>query len=155
MNDNKKKNQPNGLCRHTPTPVSAAGQQKFASGTLTNHLHICPHREATLKYHNQTCDTEIRVLLRSGVSTWTFSQSYIHTHLHRHFLLILKMKSLCFTVLSQYIQDICIYTHTHIFYIYIFILILLRSCRIYSMTRGEEDLKCFKRATKGKTTKNI
>lgn len=43
----------------TPAPISAVGQQEFASGTLTNRFHICTHSEATLKYHNQTYDTEI------------------------------------------------------------------------------------------------
>ena len=43
----------------TPTPITAVGQQEFASGTLTNHFHIRTHSEATLKYHNQTYDTEI------------------------------------------------------------------------------------------------
>lgn len=39
---------------HPPTPISAVGQQKFASGTLTNHFHIHTYSEATLKNHNQT-----------------------------------------------------------------------------------------------------
>lgn len=43
----------------TPTPISAVGQQEFASGTLTDHFHICTHSKATFKYHNQTYDTEI------------------------------------------------------------------------------------------------
>lgn len=41
-----------------PTPISAGGQQEFASGNSTSHFHICTYSKATLKYHNQTYDTE-------------------------------------------------------------------------------------------------
>lgn len=122
-----------------PTPISAVGQQEFASGTLTNHFHICTHSEATMKYHNQTYDTEIHISFEWCFHVNIFSVIYTYT----------PTQPLSFNFKNE-ITLLYSFKAVHTIAIYIFTLILLRSLRTYSKTRGEQDLKCFKRATKEK-----
>ena len=115
----------------TPTPISVVGGQEFASGTLTNHFHICTHSKATLKHHNQTYDTEIHTSFQEWCSHVNVFSSHRYTYSPTQALFCNSRNEI--TLLYSF-------KPVHTMAIYIFTLILLRSLTIYPMTGGEQDL---------------